>query len=152
LVPTEGRRADLLASRRGVIALILGMFMLVSACASGAGVTSVSLSRLASDQERFDGSIVRTQGRLRAFQDPDGTRYVVVEDARADRVRVEPLWAAEQFLRSHVALVGCFTASETSDRTLRASSITRTARGRPHRVSVPSRRSCRPATAPQPVA
>jgi sugar/nucleoside kinase (ribokinase family) len=130
---------------RRVLVLAVGTIVLLTACASESGVASLSLARLASEQERFDGSIVRTQGRLRAFVDPDGTRYVVVEDARADRVLVEPAWAAQRFLRARVILVGCFTASATSDRTLRVSSIVRTDRGQPHRVRVRSRGSCQPA-------
>jgi hypothetical protein len=134
-----------LTPSRRVVVVVLGLIVLVTACGSTDDVTSVSLATLTSKQEQFDGSIVRTEGHLRAFVDPDGTRYVVVEDAHANRVLVEPRSAAQRFLSSRVTLVGCFTASETSDRTLRASSIVRADRGRPHRVRIRSRRECRPA-------
>jgi hypothetical protein len=123
----------------------IATIVLLTACGSGTGVADVSLATLTSGQVRYDGSVVRTRGRLREFVDPDGTRYVVVEDARDDRVLVEPRRAAQRFLHSRVVLVGCFTASETSDRTLRVSSIVRTGRGRPHQVRVHPPRSCRPA-------
>ena len=122
-----------------------GLIALLAACGSSADVGTVSLAWLTSDQEHFDGSIVRTQGRLRAFDDPDGTQYVVVEDADANRVLVEPLSAARRFLGARVTIVGCFTASPTSDRTLRASSIVRAEHGQPHDLRIRSRESCRPA-------
>jgi hypothetical protein len=125
--------------------MVLGLIVLVAACGSNTDVASVSLARLTSNQEQFNGSIVRTQGRLRAFVDPDGTRYVVVEDGHANRVLVEPPWAARRFLPSRVTLVGCFTASPTSDRTLRASSIVRAGRGQPHGLRIRSRSDCQPA-------
>jgi hypothetical protein len=139
-VSSESRsRARLLA------AVCFGLIALLTACGSSAGVASVSLAKLTSDQDRFDGSIVRTQGRLRAFEDPDGTRYVVLEDGHANRVLVEPLWAARRFLRARVTVVGCFDASPTSDRTLRASSIVRAEHGQPHELRLRSREVCRPA-------
>jgi hypothetical protein len=133
------------APSRRVVVVVLGLIVLVTACGSNADVASVSLATLTSHQEHFDGSIVRTQGHLRAFVDPDGTRYVVVEDAHANRVLVEPRSAAQRFLPSRVTLVGCFTASPTSDRTLRASSIVRADRGQPHRLRIRTRSDCRPA-------
>jgi hypothetical protein len=130
--------------RRLVVAL-LGLAVLLAACASNDAVRDVSLATLASSQERFDGTIVRTHGRLRAFADPDGKRYVVAEDARDDRVRVEPQRAAQRFVGSEATLVGCFTASTTSDRTLRVSTIVRADAEQPHRLRIRSPGPCRPA-------
>jgi hypothetical protein len=129
------------------VAVVLGLATMLSACGSGGSdVTSASLAELASNQEHYDGSAVRTQGRFREFADPDGSTYVVVEDAHANRVLVEPRSAAERFVGARATVTGCFTASPTSDRTLRAWSIERTGSGTPARVRVRSAHSCTPAS------
>jgi hypothetical protein len=129
------------------VAVVLGIATVLSACGSGgSGVTSASPAKLASNQEYYNGTAVRTEGRFRQFTDPDGSTYVVVEDAHANRVLIEPRSAAERFVGARVAVTGCFSASATSDRTLRAWSIERTDGGTPARVRIRSPHSCTPAS------
>jgi hypothetical protein len=129
------------------VAAVLGLAAVVSACSSGgAGVTSVSLGALAANQEHYDGTAVRTDGRLREFTDPDGSTYVVVQDSHANRVLVEPRSAAERLAGDRVSVTGCFSASATSDRTLRAWTIERVDGGKPDRIRIRSPHPCTPAS------
>jgi len=123
--------------------------VLLVGCGGTSGLPRVSLSLLVAHQDRYDGARVRVRGRVRAFVDPDGLRYFVLEDTRDNRVRLVPSDVVGRYRGSEVEVTGCFTTSPVVGRRLRASDVVRL-RGRPsqpRRSHVASHRGCHPAAA-----
>jgi hypothetical protein len=91
--------------------------LLISACGSGAQEpVAVPLIELVADQERYEGSDVRTRGTVEVFgDDPDALHYVI-EDDRANRVQLLPNEGAKQFVGREVIVVGRFGFDDQAGR------------------------------------
>jgi len=105
----------------------------------------VTLSFLVEHQERYDGTRVKTRGRIRAFNDPRGARYFVLEDADHNRVEIDPALVASRYVGSVVEVTGCFTASASMGRAMGICDIVRIGRGTPRHWHIAGRRACHPA-------
>lgn len=131
-------------------AIVAGATMLTG-CGAADGARRVSLASLAGHQEGYDGVRVKTRGRVRAFADPGGQSYFVIEDSEDNRVKLVPNGIAGRYGGSVVDVTGCFTAGPTAGRTLRLSEVVRIGAGTPHRSEVATGRACVAAVGPVPV-
>ncbi|HZD75048.1 MAG TPA: hypothetical protein VE776_14375 [Actinomycetota bacterium] len=95
------------------VAVVLAAAVL-AACA-GRRPASVSLARLAADQEAYRGEQVKTQGVVRRFTDTAGS-YFVIEDAEHDRVEVLPASRMARYQGRRVELTGRFGVGQTTGR------------------------------------
>ncbi len=98
--------------------------LLVSACGSGAReAVTVPLIELVTEQDRYEGSDVRTRGRVETFgDDPDVVHYVI-EDDRSNRVQLLPTDVAKRFVGREVIVVGRFGFDDQRGRFIRVESI-----------------------------
>lgn len=102
-------------------AALLLVLVALSACA---GVRTLSLEQLATEQEQLTGETVRTSGVVRQFADPGGAAYYVLEDAAANRVQLLPPNAVARYAGQSLTVVGRFEVSPTLGRVLHVESVT----------------------------
>lgn len=126
----EGRRwSDGRASLvRALLLAMVAALPLVAACGL-LGPERVTLAELARDAERYDDREVSTTGMVREFDEDDGAleRHFVIEDARANRVLLEPDDAAAPHVGEAVRVVGRFTFDPETGRALEVDVIERAA-------------------------
>jgi len=82
------------------------------------GATSVALAQLAAKQESYNGKQVHTEGVVREFQDPDGSRYYVIEDSRPNRVELKPASVGAPYVGQQIAVTGQFHWDERRGRSI----------------------------------
>ncbi len=133
--------------RACLVALLVGAALLAG-CDGGSGVPVVSLSSLATRQERYDGTRVQVEGHVRPFVDADGQQYYVLEDAGHDRVQLEPSGAARSYRGTTVRVRGCFTADPSTGRHLQVTAIARLVDGATHQARTLPAHACRAAGGP----
>lgn len=107
----------------GIVALVAGATF--AACSSGGSTSapeSVSLARLAEQQEDFAGQRVTTTGVVRRFGHGAGVHFVV-EDAAHHRVEVTPASLVEGRVGREVTVTGVFHFDETTGRSIEAESV-----------------------------
>ena len=82
------------------------------------GATSVALAQLAAKQESYNDKQVHTEGVVREFQDPDGSRYYVIEDSRPNRVELKPDTVGAPYVSRQIAVTGQFHWDERNGRSI----------------------------------
>jgi hypothetical protein len=80
-------------------------------------------SRLVAEQERYEGSNVRTRGTVEAFGEDADAFHHVIEDDRSSRVQLLPNEGAKQFVGREVVVVGKFGFDEQNGRFIRVEGI-----------------------------
>lgn len=94
----------------------------VPGCASGP--VDVELSRLAAEQEVYDGDTVVAEGNVRAIRDqPDTELYYVLEDADNNRVRLLPQELAAEHEGGRVRVRGVFEFDSGQGRLLQVENV-----------------------------
>ena len=98
--------------------------VVLSAC--GSGTSEVSLEVLADEQDRYDGRVVSTQGRVIPIEDsPGAEQYFVLEDSAGNRVRALPDALVRPHARESVAVSGTFRFDPSAGRELHIATIER---------------------------
>lgn len=98
-------------ARPGSVVLVSVVALLAAACSGG--VAEVTLADLTTGQESYDGRLVRTEGIVRAFDDP---RHFWIEDTDLNRVEVQPPGSVEPHLGERVRVEGRFTFRDDEGR------------------------------------
>ncbi len=90
-----------------VAALMVTALMVLTACGLvTTGPRAVTLAELAADQDRYDGTVVSTEGVVRSFDDP---LHYWIEDEDVNRVELVPHDEVAPLLGEEVRVVGEFT-------------------------------------------
>jgi hypothetical protein len=105
---------------------LLSVLLLALLAVGCGGTQSVVLSELAFNPESYDGDQIRTSGVVVEFDEDDGAlhRHYVIQDTDQNRVKLEPLEAAEPHEGRIVRVTGQFSFSETEGRVLQVEEIT----------------------------
>ena len=82
------------------------------------GPASVALAQLTAKQESYNGKQVHTEGVVREFQDPDSSRYYVIEDSRPNRVELKPTTIGAPYVGRQISVAGQFHWDERSGRSI----------------------------------
>ncbi len=102
--------------RAAALLLLLGVpLALLVACGEP---ERVNLSTLVGREDEYDGQQIEVHGRVTAFEDEQWGRYYVVEDARNNRVRLNPAEQAEPFEGREVRVTGRFSFQDDEGRRL----------------------------------
>lgn len=110
---------------RGLAVLLAVAAVVVTAtsCAGG-GSGQTSLAELVNHTTTHDGQEVRTSGTVRRFKDSaTSTPYFVLEDAKQNRVKLDPADGAERYVGRHIVVEGRFTYSDTKGQQLAVTGI-----------------------------
>lgn len=96
-----------------VAALVLTALVLTACGLVTTGPRAVTLAELAADQDRYDGTVVSTEGVVRSFDDP---LHYWLEDEDVNRVELVPHDEVAPLLGEEVRVVGEFTFSQDQGR------------------------------------
>ena len=94
---------------------------LVLAGCGGGG--SISLAKLAENQEAYVGKQVATSGQVEVERNSNGSRYYVLADPARDLVVLEPTQEARPFAGHSVSVRGTFTLAPHVGRVIRITRI-----------------------------
>lgn len=114
-VPVPGGRSVVVVpvrTRLG-IAMMGVIAVLVVACVTGGEVAEVTLGELTTNQDRYDGQLVRTDGIVRTFDVPP---HFWIEDADLNRVELQPPASVEAHLGERIQVEGRFTFRDDEGR------------------------------------
>lgn len=89
-----------------VCSTFLALALLVSCSSGSKAVQTVSLASLAGSPEHWKGDLVRVQGTLVTFTDPDGSTYGVVQDTSMNRVGLKSVAAWQSLVGKTVMAQG----------------------------------------------
>jgi hypothetical protein len=104
------------------IALLLAALLLLSALAACSSEPErLRLADLASFADRYDGSVVVTEGTVRAHDEP---AHSWIEDEALNRVRIVPGSAIEARVGERVRVQGVFRYSAEAGRRIEADQVT----------------------------
>ncbi len=103
----------------------LGLVMLLTLAATACGetdsaTTELALRDLVRFQDRYDGQMVATSGRVNMFAEPE---HYWIEGDPAHRVRIEPHNAVSGRVGERVRVIGRFEYDSNAGRVLRAQSV-----------------------------
>ena len=120
----SGRRCQRgLASTRPVplVLAVLAMLSLVlGGCSTGGEPATTTLAVLASEQEAWNGRVVRTEGIVRSYVQP---LHVWVEDDEVNRVEVRPVGELLDLVGERVRVTGTFSFDDRGGRYIEVESL-----------------------------
>jgi hypothetical protein len=116
-VPME-MSATIARMRNSIMCTMLGLALLTltvaSACGDGDPI-DVSLARISANASDYHGKLVRLEGTVVGFENPE---HYVIEDGQQNRVQLLPNELARPFVGEQATVVGRFTFSDTQGRRL----------------------------------
>lgn len=101
--------------------LVLLLALTATACGEpDSSATELHLADLVRFQDRYDGDMVATSGRVNMFDDPE---HYWIEDDAINRVRVVPHEAVSDLVGRHVRVLGRFEYDSGEGRVITARSV-----------------------------
>jgi hypothetical protein len=94
--------------------------VLIAGCDAGERPVDVTLEQLVTEQERFEGARVSTEGTVRRYDDP---LHYWIEDATPHRVEVEPHGPFEDLVGQRVIVRGRFRFVEGQGRVIEVEDV-----------------------------
>lgn len=101
-------------------ALVVAALVLTACGLVTTGPRAVTLAELATEQDRYDGTVVRTEGVVRSFDDP---LHYWIEDEDVNRVELVPHEEVAPLLSEKVRVVGEFTFDQDQGRLITVDEI-----------------------------